>query len=89
MCADPERSAHANLPAGRHERHCRGLPQINKGRSPIPETRDPASEFQFVEISDEEKNVNFIVEAAVKLKSRDANFQVLSPKYDGEVGVTL
>jgi exodeoxyribonuclease V alpha subunit len=61
--------------------------QINKGNSPLHEKRDPASEFQFVEIGDEEKLTNFIVEAAAKLKSRDANFQVLSPKYDGEVGV--
>jgi exodeoxyribonuclease V alpha subunit len=61
--------------------------QINKGRTPLPEKRDPASEFQFAEINDESKILEFIVEAAMKLKGRDANFQVLSPKYDGEVGV--
>jgi exodeoxyribonuclease V alpha subunit len=36
---------------------------------------------------DEESIRDFIVEAAAKLKARDANFQVLSPKYDGEIGV--
>ena len=48
-----------------------------------------ASEFQFVQIADEGKIVDFIVEAAAKLKGRDANFQVLSPKYEGDVGVNI
>ena len=61
--------------------------QINQGRSPIQEVRDHASEFQFVQMSDESSIVDFIVRAAAKLKERDANFQVLSPKYDGTVGV--
>ncbi len=63
--------------------------QINRGRSPLPDVRDVNSEFQFVQINDEGKIVDFIVEAAAKLKSRDANFQVLSPKYEGEVGVNV
>jgi len=63
--------------------------KINKGKSPLPEQRDPESEFQFVQINDEGKIVDFIVEAAAKLKGRDANFQVLSPKYEGEVGVNI
>lgn len=63
--------------------------QINRGKSPLPDVRDPNSEFQFVQIADEGKIVDFIVEAAAKLKSRDANFQVLSPKYEGDVGVNI
>ncbi len=63
--------------------------KINQGKSPLTEVRNPESEFQFVQISDEEKIVDFIVEAAVKLKGRDANFQVLSPKYEGNVGVNI
>lgn len=61
--------------------------KINKGSSPIPDVRQADSEFQFVPIADEERIVEFIVEAAGKLKARDANFQVLSPKYDGVIGV--
>jgi exodeoxyribonuclease V alpha subunit len=45
------------------------------------------NEFKFVRMSDEETIVRFIVETAAKLKSRNANFQVLSAKYDGTVGV--
>jgi exodeoxyribonuclease V alpha subunit len=63
--------------------------RINSGKSPLPEQRDPTSEFQFVQLLDEEKIVDFIVEAAAKLKGRDANFQVLSPKYEGGVGVIV
>jgi exodeoxyribonuclease V alpha subunit len=37
---------------------------------------------------DENVLVDLIVKMAVKLKARDANFQVLSPKYAGLVGVT-
>lgn len=61
--------------------------KINKGEAPQLEGRKPDSEFQFVPCQDEDRIVEFIVKAAVKLKSRDANFQVLSPKYDGIVGV--
>ncbi len=65
--------------------------RINKGQTPLAplvDTRDKDSEFQFAECEDEERIVKFIVEAAFRLKARDANFQVLSPKYDGVVGVT-
>jgi exodeoxyribonuclease V alpha subunit len=58
--------------------------KINKGESPA---LDGKKEFQFVLITDEDRIVDFIVAAAVKLKARDANFQVLSPKYDGTIGV--
>jgi exodeoxyribonuclease V alpha subunit len=61
--------------------------RINRGEA--PELVDPKAEteFKFVRVSDEERIVGFIVEMAAKLKSRNANFQVLSPKYDGTVGV--
>lgn len=58
--------------------------KIDKGESP---QLDGKAEFQFVSVQDEDRIVDFIVQAAVKLKARDANFQVLSPKYDGTVGV--
>jgi exodeoxyribonuclease V alpha subunit len=61
--------------------------RVNEGLSPLPPERDPESEFQFVSVLDEGKIVDFIVKAATKLKGRNANFQVLSPKYEGEVGV--
>lgn len=61
--------------------------RINRGE--IPELVDPKAdtEFKFVRLSDEERIADFVVEMAFKLKSRNANFQVLSPKYDGVVGV--
>jgi exodeoxyribonuclease V alpha subunit len=45
------------------------------------------SEFKFVEIQNEHVIADLIVKIATKLKARDANFQVLSPKYEGVVGV--
>ena len=61
--------------------------KINKGESPQLDGRKPDEEFQFVNLSDEGQIVDLTVKMAVKLKARDANFQVLSPKYDGTVGV--
>lgn len=61
--------------------------QINRGEVPDLRPRPPTSEFQFVNCSDEATLADLIVKMAVKLKSRDANFQVLAPKYDGTVGV--
>jgi exodeoxyribonuclease V alpha subunit len=62
--------------------------RINRGETLLlDEEKDPTSEFRFVHIEDEEKIANLIVEMATKLKARDANFQVLAPKYDGTVGV--
>jgi exodeoxyribonuclease V alpha subunit len=61
--------------------------KINKGQAPQLEGRQPTEEFQFVNLQDEDRIVDLIVQMAVKLKSRDANFQVLSPKYEGPVGV--
>lgn len=61
--------------------------KINSGDNPLPETRNPDSEFQFVAVTDEDKIVEIVVEMASKLKGRDENFQVLSPKHLGAVGV--
>lgn len=61
--------------------------KINGGSSPIPPERDPNSEFQFVNIEDEPTIASLIVDMAAKLKGRNANFQVISPKYEGAVGV--
>ena len=63
--------------------------KIHQGRSPLGNAPNLDSEFQFVPIAEEEQIVKFIVEAAAKLKGRNANFQVLSPKYEGGVGVNL
>lgn len=62
--------------------------KIRRGESPLglPD-KDVPTEFQFVRCADEELICDRIVQLAVKLKSRDANFQVLAPKYDGVVGV--
>ncbi len=61
--------------------------RINRGESLLLDEKDPTSEFRFVQVNDEERLAGLIVEMATKLKARDANFQVLSPKYDGPVGV--
>jgi exodeoxyribonuclease V alpha subunit len=59
--------------------------RINAGKD-IDISNDE-SEFRFVSLVDEVKAANLIVQMAIKLKSRDANFQVLAPKYDGNLGV--
>lgn len=60
---------------------------INSGGSLSLEKRPPESEFQFVHMTDEELMADLIVKMAVKLKAKDSNFQVLTAKYDGMVGV--
>jgi exodeoxyribonuclease V alpha subunit len=60
---------------------------IHQGVTPeLPGFKDE-SDFKFVPLSDESKMVDLIVKMAKKLKSQDANFQVLSPKYAGDIGV--
>jgi exodeoxyribonuclease V alpha subunit len=63
--------------------------QIRRGKSPLglPRKPDGTTEFEFLQISNEELIADLVVKMAVKLKARDANFQVLSPKYEGAVGV--
>lgn len=59
--------------------------RINRGESIL--SGGDTSDFRFVALGDS-KIVDLILRMAVKLKARDANFQVLAPKYDGIVGVT-
>ena len=59
--------------------------RINRGESIL--TGDETSDFRFVSL-DDAKIIDLVLKMAVKLKGRDANFQILSPKYDGIVGVT-
>jgi len=61
--------------------------RINRGEIPTLETDDKDTEFRFIRLSDDDKIVTLIVEMAAKLKARNANFQILSPKYAGDVGV--
>jgi exodeoxyribonuclease V alpha subunit len=62
--------------------------RVKRGEALSLEGRPPTSDFQFVNCTNESVLTDLIVQMAVKLKSRDANFQVLSPKYDGITGVT-
>jgi exodeoxyribonuclease V alpha subunit len=62
--------------------------RINKGDIPNLGNPKGSSEFKFIELADEGVIQSCIVKMAQRLKARDANFQVLSPKYDGKVGVT-
>ncbi len=61
--------------------------KIHAGQNPIPQTVNRDLEFQFVHVEDEGQLATMIVEFAAKLKGRNDNFQVLSPKYEGLVGV--
>lgn len=62
--------------------------RINSGKLPDLTSQNQESEFRFVRCPDESRIADLIVQMATKLKARNANFQVLSPKYDGIVGVT-
>jgi exodeoxyribonuclease V alpha subunit len=60
--------------------------KINNGEVPdLSEAKK--GEFRFVPVASEEEILRLIVEMAKRLKSKDASFQVLSPKYAGTVGV--
>ena len=61
--------------------------KINSGKLPDLDVSNTNSEFRFVRLSDESRIVDLVVGMAQKLKSLNANFQILSPKYDGIVGV--
>lgn len=61
--------------------------KINRGEMLTFSDPRADTEFKFARSSDEERIVDFIVDIAAKLKSRNENFQVLSPKYDGAIGV--
>jgi exodeoxyribonuclease V alpha subunit len=62
--------------------------RINRGEMITFGDPKDDTEFKFVRMGDEKRILDLIVEMAAKLKGRDANFQVLSPKHDGTVGVT-
>lgn len=62
--------------------------KINRGEMLVFGNPKEDTEFKFARSGDEDKIVDFIVDIAAKLKSRNENFQVLSPKYDGTIGVT-
>jgi exodeoxyribonuclease V alpha subunit len=59
--------------------------RINRGEAIL--TGDDNSDFRFVSL-DDSRIMDLVLKMAMKLKARDANFQILSPKYDGIVGVT-
>jgi len=61
--------------------------RIRRGASPLDLPPKGDTEFKFVQLSNEDQIADLVVKMAVKLKARDANFQVLSPKYEGAVGV--
>ncbi len=61
--------------------------KINRGESPLLSEYSNESEFRFVPVGSEDSLAALVVDMAERLKRRDANFQVLSPKYDGVVGV--
>jgi len=60
--------------------------RIYRGEMPVLSGAKEDSEFKFVSVP-EDLIADLIVNMAAKLKSRDANFQVLSPMYAGLVGV--
>lgn len=60
---------------------------INQGESVSLAKRPTESEFHFLPVADEGAIADFIVRMAEKLKGRDATFQVITPKYEGVVGV--
>jgi exodeoxyribonuclease V alpha subunit len=55
---------------------------VNKGE--VPDTRP---DFQFLELAVESTIAKTIVEAALRMKEKGKNFQVLSLKYAGDIGV--
>lgn len=59
--------------------------RINLGDSIV--VGDDSSDFRFVPILEDTKILELVVKMAQKLKGRDENFQVLSPKHEGTVGV--
>jgi exodeoxyribonuclease V alpha subunit len=61
--------------------------RIRRGKTPLDLPEKEKTEFQFEPVPEEKLIAELIVQMAAKLKSRDENFQVLSPKYEGTVGV--
>jgi exodeoxyribonuclease V alpha subunit len=61
--------------------------RINNGEMPELGAAKSTCEFKFVPMADDQQIQDCIVKMAQKLKARDENFQVLSAKYGGIVGV--
>lgn len=59
--------------------------KVHEGKEVDPGTSD--ADFRVVSLMNESKTAELIVQMSLKLKEKDANFQVLSPKYDGTLGV--
>jgi exodeoxyribonuclease V alpha subunit len=59
---------------------------INRGD--VPEFKHKSLDFSFVEVRDENKILTTITATVQKLYDRKANFQVLSPRHAGTLGVT-
>jgi exodeoxyribonuclease V alpha subunit len=60
---------------------------INKGLMLDLNNNKPKGEFQFIQTKDEESSVGLIVRMVANLKEKKSNFQVMTPKYAGAVGV--
>lgn len=59
---------------------------INRGD--VPKFDRPSKDFLFVEVRNEQQILDTITATVQKLYDRRANFQVLSPRHSGDLGVT-
>lgn len=59
---------------------------INRGD--VPEFKEQSKDFRFVEIRSEDKILESLLATVKKLYEKKANFQVLSPRHAGTLGVT-
>lgn len=59
---------------------------INRGE--VPEFKKRSKDFTFVEIQNDANTLETLIATAQKLYDRRANFQVLSPRHSGTLGVT-
>lgn len=61
---------------------------VHRGRVPY-DLMTPTSDVKFVPQENEAVMVGQVVQLAAKLKERNANFQVMAPKYEGACGVNV
>lgn len=61
--------------------------RINNGQELVLDTRNPKSDFKYLQIADEDLILDRIVYVAKILADRGVTFQVLSPRHKGTVGV--
>ncbi len=61
--------------------------RINRGEALPLGGYDAKSQFRFIPVSEPDKAASLIVAMAIKLKARNASFQVLAPMYRGDAGV--